>query len=90
MQNKARFISFLFTPHLCKGLNLFVAFNNIESHQVASKPIPAEFEVAGFYFKYEKHVVYWKYLENSDIGAVTVLHEKMHQIKHSSQTFWQK
>jgi len=67
---------------------LFVAFNNIENNQVASKPIPAEFEVIGFYFKYEKHFVYWKYLDNGDIGIVTILHEKMHQIKHFSQLSW--
>lgn len=69
---------------------LFVAFNNIENNQVASKPIPAEFEVIGFYFKYEKHFVYWKYLDNGDIGIVTILHEKMHQIKHFSQLSWKK
>ena len=59
---------------------LFKAFSRIAAHQVLSHPIPAEFEVAGFYFRYEKHFVYWKILNNGDIGIVTVLHERMHQM----------
>lgn len=61
--------------------NLFESFNNIESSIVSSYPMPAEFGIDGFYFRYEKHFVYWKYLENKDIGIVTILHECMHQIK---------
>ena len=34
----------------------------------------------GCVFRYEKHYVYWKRLDNGDIGIVTVLHERMHQI----------
>ena len=59
---------------------LFAAFDRIESRGVASKPIPAEFGVEGFYFRYERHVVYWRRLSNGDIGIVTILHERMHQI----------
>ncbi len=61
--------------------NLFEAFNKIENNLVVSYPIPADFGINGFYFRYEKHFVYWKYLENKDIGIVTILHERMHQIK---------
>ena len=39
---------------------LFNAFSRIATHEVLSHPIPAEFEVEGFYFRYEKHFVYWK------------------------------
>jgi len=59
---------------------LFSAFSRIATHEVLSHPIPAEFEVEGFYFRYEKHFVYWKTLINGDIGIVTVLHGRMHQI----------
>ena len=59
---------------------LFNTFSRIATHEVLSHPIPAEFEVEGFYFRYEKHFVYWKTLINGDIGIVTVLHERMHQI----------
>jgi len=61
--------------------NLFEAFNKIENNLVVSYPIPADFGINGFYFRYEEHFVYWKYLENKDIGIVTILHERMHQIK---------
>ena len=59
---------------------LFAAFDRIESRGVVSKPIPAEFGVEGFYFRYERHVVYWRRLSNGDIGIVTILHERMHQM----------
>ena len=64
---------------------LFESFNNIGSNLVVSYPIPADFGIDGFYFRYEKHYVYWKYLDNDDIGIVTVLHERMHQIKQFNQ-----
>lgn len=59
---------------------LFRAFEGIETRAVLSRPVPAEFDVDGFYFRYEKHVVYWRRLSNDDIGIVTILHERMHQI----------
>jgi plasmid stabilization system protein ParE len=59
---------------------LFAAFDRIESRGVVSKPIPAVFGVEGFYFRYERHVVYWRRLSNGDIGIVTILHGRMHQI----------
>ena len=58
---------------------LFDAFDRIEAGGVASRPVPAEFGVDGYFFRYEKHFVYWKRLRNGDIGIVTVLHERMHQ-----------
>ncbi len=60
---------------------LFESFNNIGNSLVISYPIPADFGINGFYFRYEKHYIYWRYLNNGDIGIVTVLHERMHQIK---------
>ena len=49
---------------------LFEAFSSIATHEVLSQPIPAEFEVEGYFFRYEKHFVYWKTLSNGDIGIV--------------------
>ena len=66
---------------------LFNAFSRIETHEVLSHPIPAEFGVEGFFFRYEKHFVYWKVLNNGDIGIVTVLHERMHQIDRFREDF---
>ena len=59
---------------------LFAAFGKIEVHSVASRPIPAEFAIDGFYFRHEHHFVYWRRLSNGDIGIVTILHERMHQM----------
>ena len=58
---------------------LFEAFDRIATGGVPSRPIPAEFGVEGYVFRYERHFVYWKTLNNGDIGIVTVLHERMHQ-----------
>jgi toxin ParE1/3/4 len=59
---------------------LFATFDRIEAHGVASRPVPAEFGVEGYVFRYERHFVYWRRLANGDIGIVTVLHERMHQM----------
>ena len=59
---------------------LFEAFEAIERHGVRSRPVPAAFGVDGYYFRYERHVVYWRRLSNGDIGIVTILHDRMHQI----------
>lgn len=59
---------------------LFSAFDNIGTHGVMSKPVPAEFGVDGYFFRYKRYVIYWRRLSNGDIGIVTSLHERMHQI----------
>jgi toxin ParE1/3/4 len=60
--------------------DLFAAFDRIESHGIASRPIPVEFGVEGFYFRHDHHFVYWRRLPNGDVGIVTILHERMHQM----------
>lgn len=59
---------------------LFEAFDRIDAHGVRSKPVAAEFGVEGYFFRYERHFVYWRRLSNGDIGIVTILHERMHQM----------
>ena len=66
---------------------IFEAFERIDTHGVLSKPIPAAFEVEGYFFRYEKHFVYWRRLSNGDIGIVTILHERMHQIDRFRDDF---
>ncbi len=66
---------------------LFAAFEKIETRGVMSKPVPAEFEVEGYFFRYEHHFVYWRRLSNGDIGIVTVLHERMHQLDRLKHDF---
>lgn len=67
---------------------LFEAFERIETHGVASRPVPAEFGVDGFFFHYGRHFVYWRRLSNGDIGIVTVLHERIHQIGRFRENFF--
>ena len=66
---------------------LFDAFGRIEGRGVVSRPIPAELGVEGYVFRYEKHLVYWRRLSNGDIGIVTILHERMHQIERFREDF---
>ncbi|MFM0034527.1 type II toxin-antitoxin system RelE/ParE family toxin [Paraburkholderia strydomiana] len=66
---------------------LFGAFDGIASHQTPSRPVPAELGVQGYFFRYERHFVYWRLLSNGDIGIVTILHERMHQIDRFHEDF---
>ena len=66
---------------------LFAAFDKIESHGAASKPVPAVFGVEGFFFRYERHFVYWRRLPGGDIEIVTILHERMHLIDRFRDDF---
>ncbi|WP_210207499.1 hypothetical protein [Microvirga aerophila] len=52
-----------------------------------SRPVPAEFGVDGYFFRYEWHFVGWWTPSNNDIGIVTILHERMHQIDRFRDDF---
>jgi len=43
---------------------LFAAFDGIDTSATFSRPIPAEFGVQGYCFRYEQHIVYWRRLAN--------------------------
>jgi plasmid stabilization system protein ParE len=66
---------------------LFEAFDRIESRGVTSWPVPAEFGVEGYVCRYERHFIYWRRLSNGDIGIVTILHARMHQIDRFREDF---
>lgn len=66
---------------------MFEAFERIEAHGVASKPIPAQFGAEGSFFRYEHHFVYWRRLCDGDIGIVAILHERMHQLDRFKEDF---
>lgn len=66
---------------------MFEAFDGIATHKTTSRPIPAEFGIDGYFFCYERHFVYWRLLPNGDIGIVTILHERMHQIDRMREDF---
>ena len=58
---------------------LFEAFEGVATGAIVSRPVPAEFGVDGYVFRYRRHFVYWKTLGDGAIGIVTVLHERMHR-----------
>ena len=62
-------------------------FDKIGTHGVVSRPVPAELGVEGYCFRYERHFVYWRRLSNGNIGIVTILHERMHQIERFREDF---
>lgn len=66
---------------------LFARFEAIADRQIPWRPIPAQFGVEGFVGGYEQHVIYWKILANGEVGIVTVLHERMHQIDWFREDF---
>jgi plasmid stabilization system protein ParE len=69
---------------------LFDACDGIADHRTLSCPVPAEFGIEGYFFRYERHFVYWRRLSNGDIGVVTILHERMHQIDRFREDFGMK
>jgi len=62
-------------------------FVQIASRQFPWRTIPAEFAVDGFFCRYERHFIYWRTLSNGEVGIVTILHERMHQIAHVQRAF---
>jgi plasmid stabilization system protein ParE len=66
---------------------LFEAFSKLTTAGVVSLPIPAEFGVDGYLFRYRQHVLYWRNLASGEIGIVTILHERMHQIDRFREDF---
>ncbi|MDP3855380.1 type II toxin-antitoxin system RelE/ParE family toxin [Phenylobacterium sp.] len=66
---------------------LFARFEAIAARSFPWRPVPAEFGVDGYVCRYEKHLIYWKLLVGGDVGVVTVLHERMHQIERFRDDF---
>ncbi len=66
---------------------LFDAIDGVSRGVTRSRPIPAEFEVRGFCFRYQRHFVYWQLLSNGDIGIVSILHEQMHRPSRLHEDF---
>ena len=66
---------------------LFVQFEAIAARDLPWRPIPAAFDVEGYVCRYEQHLIYWKVLKSGEIGIVTVLHARMHQIDRFRDDF---
>ena len=59
---------------------LFNTFQKVTDKALLWHPIPAEFGVSGYFTTYKRHYIYWKELSTGQVGIVTVLHERMHQL----------
>lgn len=59
---------------------LFDCFHRITAREIAWRAVPAEFGVDGYFARHEHHYVYWRLLSGGEVGIVTVLHERMHQM----------
>ena len=66
---------------------LFERFEAIAARRFPWRAIPSAFGVQGFMCRYEKHFIYWKVLDDGDVGIVTILHERMHQIDRFREDF---
>jgi toxin ParE1/3/4 len=66
---------------------LFATFEKIADKQITWRNIPADFEVHGYFCRYQKHFIYFKELSSGEIGIVSVLHERMHQIDRFQNDF---
>lgn len=66
---------------------LFASFAEVVTRKIPSRPVPAAFAVSGYFYRDQKHFVYWRYLGSGDVGIVTVLHERMHQIEQFRDDF---
>lgn len=59
---------------------MFAAMERLAVQIAPSRAIPAPLGFDGYYFRYERHFVYWRHTPNGDINILTVTHEKQHQI----------
>ena len=66
---------------------LFARFDKIASRSFPWRPVPAELGVDGFVCRYEKHLIYWRVLSDGDVGIVTILHKRIHQIERFKEDF---
>ena len=58
---------------------LLDSIRGLADETTLSRPVPALLGGRGFFFKYERHFVYWRRLDDGTIGVVSILHEQMHQ-----------
>lgn len=60
---------------------LFEGFAAIAARQIPWRAIPDSFGVPGHYARVERHIAYWRQLDDGGIEFVAILHERMHQLE---------
>ncbi|WP_242097586.1 type II toxin-antitoxin system RelE/ParE family toxin [Sphingomonas sp. CROZ-RG-20F-R02-07] len=59
---------------------LYVEFDAIAARRRPRRQLPAAFEIDGYFRPYERHFIYWRVLDDTMIGVVVFLHERMQQV----------
>ncbi len=65
---------------------LYAVFGCIADKSVLWRPVPAEFEVDGYFTRYESHFVYWR-AQKKDMTIVAILHQAMMQGERLQSAF---
>ena len=61
---------------------LYKAFKEISEDSHSWRKVRGKKFVGVFFFRYEKHFVFFKQLTSGDVGIISVLHEKMNVPHH--------
>ncbi|MFN9355513.1 MAG: type II toxin-antitoxin system RelE/ParE family toxin [Alphaproteobacteria bacterium] len=56
---------------------LFRVFERIPERKVPWRPIPEEFEVKGYCYRYRPHYIYWRRFPDGHVGITAILHASM-------------
>lgn len=56
-------------------------------HSAPWRTLPPELGIPGYYARYERHLLYWRVLEDGAIGIVTILQERMQQVDPLREAF---
>ncbi len=62
-------------------------FDDIVRKQIVWRPIPTEFGVSGYVWRYEQHFVYWQKYDDGAVGITAILHVSMMQSDRLREAF---
>lgn len=66
---------------------LFACFGTIAGDRSIWRPIPARYGVAGWFVRCERHFIYFRVLNDGDVGIATLLHERMDVLTRLTHEF---
>lgn len=58
---------------------LFDRFAAIDRHEIPWRQIPADFGIEGYYYRHDRHFIYWRERADGHVAIVSILHERMYQ-----------
>ncbi|WP_375395042.1 type II toxin-antitoxin system RelE/ParE family toxin [uncultured Sphingomonas sp.] len=48
--------------------------------------LPAAFDIDGYFCRYERHLIYWRAIDDMTIGIAAILHQRMQQLDRFRET----